>query len=138
MKAASTAARPAATKQTLAPVQKNQMVDKPIKYQAGGKDVELSIALTQAYFCPQASPAEAFVFNSWCAHNGLDPWKREAYKTYKGQFKNQNFINRLKKVSPYAIIRDGRASNAPGASKYARQILGHYNYNAKDRLPDLL
>lgn len=83
MKAGSTAARtaatrqPAATKQSLAPVKKTE--DKPIKFSVGGKDVELSIALTQAYFCPQASPAEAFVFNSWCSHNGLDPWRREAY-----------------------------------------------------------
>lgn len=60
------------------------------------------------------------------------------YKTYKGQFKTQNFINRLKKVAPYAIVRDGRASSSPGATKYARQILGWYNRNAKDRLPDLL
>lgn len=78
MKAASTAARPAATKQSLAPAN-NHMVDKPVKYSVSGKEVELSIALTQTYFCPQATPAEAFVFNSWCAHNGLDPWKREAY-----------------------------------------------------------
>lgn len=60
------------------------------------------------------------------------------YKTYKGLFKPQNFINRLKKVAPYAIVRDGRASSSPGATKYARQILGWYNRNAKDRLPDLL
>ena len=83
MKAASTATRgstrPASTKQSLAPVQKNQMADKPVKFNVAGKEVELSVALTQAYFCPQATPAEAFVFNSWCAHNGLDPWKREAY-----------------------------------------------------------
>lgn len=65
------------TKQSLAPVAKQE--DKPVKFSVGGKDVELSIALTQAYFCPQASPAEAYVFNSWCAHNGLDPWRREAY-----------------------------------------------------------
>lgn len=60
------------------------------------------------------------------------------YKTYKGKFKTQNFVTRLKKVSPVAIVRDGRVSSAPGASKYARQILGWYNRNAKDRLPDLL
>ena len=77
MKAASTNTRPA-TKQSLAPVQKTPE-DKPIKFTASGKDVELSVALTQAYFCPQASPAEAYVFNAWCAHNGLDPWRREAY-----------------------------------------------------------
>lgn len=79
MKAASTAARPAATRQSLAPAAKNQMVDKPIKYMVDGREVEMSVALTQAYFCPQATPAEAYVFNAWCAHNGLDPWKREAY-----------------------------------------------------------
>lgn len=72
-----TATRPVATKQSLAPVK--QAEDKPIKFSVGGKDVELSIALTQAYFCPQASAAEAYVFNNWCAHVGLDPWKREAY-----------------------------------------------------------
>lgn len=60
------------------------------------------------------------------------------YQTYKGTFKVANFVSRLRKVAPYTIIRDGRASNSPGASKYARQILGYYNYHAKDRLPDLL
>lgn len=60
------------------------------------------------------------------------------FKTYHGQFKPQNFINRLKKVAPYSIIRDGRASSSPGNTKFARQILGRYNYNARDRLPDLL
>lgn len=65
------------TQQSLAPVK--QAEDKPIKYSIAGKDVELSIALTRAYFCPKASDAEAYVFNNWCAHVGLDPWKREAY-----------------------------------------------------------
>ena len=60
------------------------------------------------------------------------------YKTYKGTFSPKNFVNRLKKVAPYAIIRDGRVSSSPGATKYARQILGRYNFNARDRLPDLL
>lgn len=60
------------------------------------------------------------------------------YKTYNGQFKPKNFTNRLKKAAPFVIIRDGRASSSPGATKYARQILGWYNRNAKDRLPDLL
>ena len=79
MKAAATrtAVKPTAVKQSLAPVK--QAEDKPIKYSVAGKDVELSVALTQAYFCPQASAAEAFVFNNWCAHVGLDPWKKEAY-----------------------------------------------------------
>lgn len=60
------------------------------------------------------------------------------YKTYKGTFDKKTFINRLRKVSPYVIIRDGKVSNAPGASKYARQILSYYNYNSHKRLPDLL
>lgn len=60
------------------------------------------------------------------------------YKTYKGIYNPKTFVNRLKKVAPYAIVRDGRVSSSPGATKYARQILGHYNHNAKDRLPDLL
>ena len=76
MRAAS-AVRPTANK--LAPTQKNNIVDNPIKYNVSGQNVELSIALTQQYFCPEATPAEAYVFNAWCAHNGLDPWRREAY-----------------------------------------------------------
>lgn len=60
------------------------------------------------------------------------------YKTYKGKFNPKSFVSRLKKVAPYDIIRDGRSSLSPGATKYARQILGRYNYNARDRLPDLL
>lgn len=60
------------------------------------------------------------------------------FKTYNGKFSTKNFVNRLHKVAPCAIIRDGRVSSAPGASKYARQILGYYNRGSKDRLPDLL
>ena len=85
MKAGS-AVRPTA-KQSLAPVQKNNIVDKPIKYNVSGQNVELSIALTQQYFCPDATPAEAYVFNAWCAHNGLDPWRREAYLVKYGKDK---------------------------------------------------
>lgn len=65
-----------ATKQSLAPVK----AETPMEYKAAsGANVKLSVALTQTYFCKEASPAEAYVFNEWCAHNGLDPWKREAY-----------------------------------------------------------
>ena len=60
------------------------------------------------------------------------------YKAYHGKFKPQIFVKRLSKVSPAAIIRDGKVSSSPGATKYARQILGHYNFHAQDRLPDLL
>lgn len=78
MKAGS-AVRPTANKQSLAPIQKSELTDKPLKFIVNGKSVELSVALTQTYFCPQATPAEAYVFNAWCQHNGLDPWKKEAY-----------------------------------------------------------
>lgn len=74
--ASNTTARPQATKQSLV-AQKTE--DKPIKYDVAGNSVELSVALTQNYFCKSASPAEAYVFNNWCAHLGLDPWKKECY-----------------------------------------------------------
>lgn len=78
MRAASnTTARPAATKQSL--VAQKPLDDKPVKFDVAGRNVELSVALTQAYFCPKASPAEAYVFNQWCSHVGLDPWRRECY-----------------------------------------------------------
>ena len=69
--------RPAPTRQSLVP--QRPVEDKPVKYSVAGKDVELSVALTQMYFCPKASQAEAYVFNQWCAHVGLDPWKKQAY-----------------------------------------------------------
>lgn len=65
------------TKQSLMTAKQTEA---PMEFKtAAGNNVKLSVALTQAYFCPQASPAEAYVFNAWCMHNGLDPWKREAY-----------------------------------------------------------
>lgn len=73
--ATSTTQRPAATKQSLV----KPVDDKPIKFDVGGKTVEMSIALTQMYFCKDATPAEAYVYNNWCAHLGLDPWKKECY-----------------------------------------------------------
>lgn len=69
--------RPAPVRQSLVP--QKQIEDKPVKYSVAGKDVELSVALTQMYFCPKASQAEAYIFNQWCAHVGLDPWKKQAY-----------------------------------------------------------
>lgn len=71
-----TAQRPAATKQSLA----RQVNDKELAFTSyGGDKVHLSISLTKQYFCPEASAAECYVFNAWCQHNRLDPWKREAY-----------------------------------------------------------
>ena len=77
MKAQNTVARPQATKQSL--VAQKPLDDKPVKFDVAGRNVELSVALTQAYFCPKASPAEAYIFNQWCSHVGLDPWRRECY-----------------------------------------------------------
>lgn len=74
--ATNTNQRPQATRQSLV-AQKTE--DKPIKFDVAGNSVELSVALTQNYFCKSASPAEAYVFNNWCAHLGLDPWKKECY-----------------------------------------------------------
>lgn len=77
MRAASnTAARPQSTQQSLVA---KKAEDKPITYEVDGKSVELSVAITQAYFCKQATPAECYVYNNWCAHLGLDPWKKECY-----------------------------------------------------------
>jgi len=133
MRAATTTRTPAnvqsvrpTTKQSLAPVQKQD--DKPVKYTVAGKDVELSIALTQAYFCPQASPAEAFVFNNWCAHVGLDPWKREAYLVKYGNNPAQMltakdaFTKRAEanpryqgsKAGVVVITKDGKLENRVG------------------------
>lgn len=91
MRAASnTTARPAATKQSL--VAQKTFDDKPVKFDVAGRNVELSVALTQAYFCPKASQAEAYVFNQWCSHVGLDPWRRECYLVKFGDEPATNIV----------------------------------------------
>lgn len=114
------------TKQSLAPVAKQP--DIPVKYTVGGKDVELSIALTKAYFCPEATDAEAYVFNAWCAHNGLDPWRKEAYLVKYGNSPAQmltakdSFTKRAEanpryqgqKAGVVVINRDGNLENRVG------------------------
>lgn len=60
------------------------------------------------------------------------------YTTYKGQFNRARFIKACGKTSASVIIREGKASTAPGFAKYARQIWNFYNYGTKNRLPDLL
>ncbi|MCF0174076.1 MAG: phage recombination protein Bet [Bacteroidales bacterium] len=68
------------TKQTSLAPQASTEMESPIEFvAANGNKVALSVALTRKYFCPAASEAEAYIFNSWCAHNNLDPWKKEAY-----------------------------------------------------------
>ena len=59
MKTSTTSSRPVPTQQGLAPAK--TVEDKIVKYKGStGADVELSIAMTQKYFCPTATPAEAF------------------------------------------------------------------------------
>lgn len=60
------------------------------------------------------------------------------FKTYNGRFDKKCFINRVGRYSPASLIREGKASFAPGDIKFARQILSAYNYNARNRLPDEL
>lgn len=60
------------------------------------------------------------------------------YSTYKGQYNKKRLLTQLGRVSPSVIIREGKASTAPGFSKYARQILNAYNYQTKNKLPDVL
>ena len=90
MKAQNTVARPQATKQSL--VAQKTTDDKLVKFDVAGRNVELSVALTQAYFCKNASPAEAFVFNQWCSHVGLDPWRRECYLVKFGSEPATNIV----------------------------------------------
>ena len=106
-----TVQRPQATRQSLIP--QRQPDDKPVKYDANGSSVELSVALTQMYFCKKASPAEAYVFNQWCAHVGLDPWKRECYLVKFGDEPATNIIaadvfkKRAERNPKYQGIQDG-------------------------------
>lgn len=60
------------------------------------------------------------------------------YTAYKGQFNKKRLISQLHNVAPVVIIREGKASTAPGFAKYARQILNIYNHRTKLRLPDIL
>lgn len=59
-------------------------------------------------------------------------------KAYGDEISDRVFVQRLSRVSPVVLIREGKTSMAPGDVKYARQILNTYNYNARNRLPDRL
>lgn len=65
----------------------------------------------------------------------------EFYKTYRGKFKSKDLISSLKRVSPLAIVREGKGLNAAAGrgSVYARVMLHFYNNNRRsNRLDDLL
>ena len=53
------------------------------------------------------------------------------FNTYNGRFKPTELRNKLKKVYPWEIVREGKASNSHGnnGAIFARVILRHYNKN---------
>lgn len=58
------------------------------------------------------------------------------YKTYYGNFKSDDFVNALKRVTPAEIIRNGKAFRNR-ANTYSREILKVYNVRRKaNRLED--
>lgn len=59
--------------------------------------------------------------------------------SYYGEYNRANLVKRLKRTDPTLIIRAGKASAAPGHTKYAREILNVYNKSTTvGRLPDKL
>lgn len=61
------------------------------------------------------------------------------YAAYGGKFKRKMLVEKLKRKSPVEIVRDGKVSNASGAKRFARVILGIYNTNTStNRLEDRL
>ena len=44
-----------------------------------GDEVSLNVSYVQQYFCPEASPMEAFGFIQFCKAHGLNPFLRDAY-----------------------------------------------------------
>lgn len=57
-------------------------------------------------------------------------------KTFDGEYDRGRLIQKLSKKSPLVIIQAGKASNASGNNKYAREILAIYNSNKKSGLLD--
>lgn len=63
------------------------------------------------------------------------------FKTYSGRFKAADLRNKLKKVYPWEIVREGKASGSKNGTGtiYARVILRHYNKNrTTNYLEDIL
>ena len=81
MKATTTAARPAATKQAIAPRAKTEIDSKVSYTDLAGNNVNLSMGLIKDYLCPgqNISDAEAYMFLSLCQFQRLNPFTREAY-----------------------------------------------------------
>lgn len=125
MKTGTAPSRPIPTKQGLAPTRAD---DKLMKFKGStGADVELSVALTKQYFCREATDVEAFVFNSWCAHVGLDPWKRECYLVKYGGNPAQNLT-----------AKDAFTKRAEANARYQGQKAGVVVINRKGELENRL
>lgn len=61
------------------------------------------------------------------------------YLTYRGDFKRKMLVDKLRKISPVEIVRDGKVARTRGFKRFARVILGIYNNNtSKSRLDDRL
>ena len=126
MKTSTTSSRPVPTQQGLAPAK--TVEDKIVKYKgATGADVELSIAMTQKYFCPTATPAEAFMFNAWCSHVGLDPWKKECYLVKYGSSPPQHLTS-----------KDAFTKRAEANPRYQGQKAGVVVINSKGEIEERL
>lgn len=54
------------------------------------------------------------------------------YKTYKDNFRREDLVNSLKRITPAAIIRNGR--NVGVKNGFAREIVKQYNVKRKYRL----
>lgn len=55
---------------------------------------------------------------------------------YHGDYNRKQLVERLNKEGVMSIIRAGKASVAPGSTKYAREILAVYNRGRRNPLPD--
>ncbi len=60
------------------------------------------------------------------------------YKIYKGQFNEKKLIERLSKVKPMIIIRDGKALLWKGDIRFAREIVKIYNYKNRFKVDEIL
>lgn len=63
----------------------------------------------------------------------------EFVSAYHGIYDKTVLVNKMKRTAPELIIRAGKASSAPGSTKYAREILAIYNKGrSSTALPDKL
>lgn len=81
MRAQSSAARPAATRQSLTTAPKQENSKLVVYNDMNGNKVELSIGVIKQYICPgtNVTDAEAYMFLTLCQFNGLNPFLRDAY-----------------------------------------------------------